>query len=203
MKKGVMLIAIAFAFAIFGGSAGAAIIFTDNFDRPSYPNNNIDNGWTKTENNPGDVQIRFGGSPLPEGELWMRDVNASVTNSDSTVLFTNIQFTVKYNGNAKSDSSDKLRFGWSDGPGPLTLLPTALDLGKTPSLKTFTFDLPAAAENLADFKFGLLTQVDGSTDAAKIREVTLSGNPTPVPGAVWLLGSGLVCLVGVRKKLKK
>jgi len=28
-------------------------------------------------------------------------------------------------------------------------------------------------------------------------------SPVPIPGAVWLLGSGLVCLVGVRKKLKK
>jgi hypothetical protein len=203
MKKGVMLMAIAFAFAIFGGSAGAAIIFTDNFDRPPFPNNAIGNGWTKTENNFGDVQIRDRFSTGVDGELWMRDLNASVTNSDSTVLFTNIQFAVKYNGNARSDSSDKLRFGWSDGPGPLTLLATALDLGQNPAVTAFTFDLPAAAENLADFRFGLLTEVDGATDAARIREVTLIGDPVPVPGAVWLLGSGLVCLVGVRKKLKK
>lgn len=29
------------------------------------------------------------------------------------------------------------------------------------------------------------------------------GSPVPVPGAVWLLGSGLIGLVGTRKKLKK
>jgi|GEM_PF-3452045 len=32
---------------------------------------------------------------------------------------------------------------------------------------------------------------------------SLTGNPVPIPGAVWLLGSGLVGLVGLRKKLKK
>jgi hypothetical protein len=30
-----------------------------------------------------------------------------------------------------------------------------------------------------------------------------SGAPVPIPGAVWLLGSGLVSLVGLRKKFKK
>lgn len=29
------------------------------------------------------------------------------------------------------------------------------------------------------------------------------GTPTPIPGAVWLLGSGLVGLVGIRRRMKK
>jgi hypothetical protein len=29
------------------------------------------------------------------------------------------------------------------------------------------------------------------------------GAPVPIPGAIWLLGSGLIGLVGFRKKLKK
>ena len=29
------------------------------------------------------------------------------------------------------------------------------------------------------------------------------GDPVPIPGAVWLLGSGLIALAGLRKKLKK
>jgi hypothetical protein len=29
------------------------------------------------------------------------------------------------------------------------------------------------------------------------------GDPVPIPGAVWLLGSGLLGLIGIRKKLKK
>lgn len=28
----------------------------------------------------------------------------------------------------------------------------------------------------------------------------LSGSPVPVPAAVWLLGTGLICLVGMRRK---
>ena len=31
----------------------------------------------------------------------------------------------------------------------------------------------------------------------------VSMNPVPIPGAIWLLGSGLIGLIGVRRKLKK
>jgi len=33
--------------------------------------------------------------------------------------------------------------------------------------------------------------------------VFVTGNPVPVPAAVWLLGSGLIGIVGIRKKFKK
>ena len=33
-------------------------------------------------------------------------------------------------------------------------------------------------------------------------QVALDATAVPVPGAIWLLGSGLVCLVGFRKKFK-
>lgn len=38
---------------------------------------------------------------------------------------------------------------------------------------------------------------------AYIDQVVIDTKCVPIPGALWLLGSGLVCLVGVRKKLKK
>jgi hypothetical protein len=36
-----------------------------------------------------------------------------------------------------------------------------------------------------------------------INDFQITGNPVPIPGAVWLLGSGLIGLVKFRRKLKK
>ena len=33
-------------------------------------------------------------------------------------------------------------------------------------------------------------------------DFTFAGAPIPIPGAVWLLGSGLIGIVGIRKKFK-
>jgi len=44
-------------------------------------------------------------------------------------------------------------------------------------------------------------QEDGKYYAWAVRDGDVA--PVPIPSAVWLLGSGLVCLVGIRKKLKK
>jgi len=36
-----------------------------------------------------------------------------------------------------------------------------------------------------------------------ISEIVLTGSPVPIPGAIWLLGSGLIGIVGIRRKFKK
>ena len=36
-----------------------------------------------------------------------------------------------------------------------------------------------------------------------LAELPVYGSPVPLPGAVWLLGSGLLGLVGLRRKFKK
>jgi hypothetical protein len=33
--------------------------------------------------------------------------------------------------------------------------------------------------------------------------ITVEGVPIPIPGAVWLIGSGLISIVGIRKKFKR
>ena len=38
------------------------------------------------------------------------------------------------------------------------------------------------------------------TDWILLTEVQFEGSPVPIPGAVWLLGSGLIGLVGIRRK---
>jgi hypothetical protein len=54
------------------------------------------------------------------------------------------------------------------------------------------FDLWFAEEALGHHEFKL--------DYA---ELEIHGTPVPVPAAVWLFSSGLVGLVGLRRKLKK
>ena len=36
-----------------------------------------------------------------------------------------------------------------------------------------------------------------------VDNIVLEANPVPIPGAVWLLGSGLIAMVGIRRKFKK
>jgi len=62
-----------------------------------------------------------------------------------------------------------------------------------------------------DFNFGSVGGALGSWNAAVHVQNTPSGgsgsgwvggSPVPIPGAVWLLGSGLIGLVGIRRKFK-
>jgi hypothetical protein len=48
-------------------------------------------------------------------------------------------------------------------------------------------------------------EIPAGTHWAHLNEIQIYGNtsPVPIPGAVWLLGSGLVGLLAIRKKLKK
>jgi hypothetical protein len=54
-----------------------------------------------------------------------------------------------------------------------------------------------------DFKFDSGMIGLATTDEATFNNFSITGNAVPIPGAVWLLGSGLIGLVGIRKKLKK
>lgn len=46
-------------------------------------------------------------------------------------------------------------------------------------------------------------QLDTSLDPSTTRVVFSQVSPVPLPGAVWLLGSGLVGIAGLRRKLKR
>ncbi len=43
----------------------------------------------------------------------------------------------------------------------------------------------------------------GASDEATFNDFSLTGNAVPIPGAVWLLGSGFIGLIGLRKKLRR
>lgn len=61
-------------------------------------------------------------------------------------------------------------------------------------------------KNLDELAWGVVDVTEWGTDAniGKISNVgVVDGAPVPVPAAAWLLGSGLIGLVGVRRKFKK
>ena len=56
--------------------------------------------------------------------------------------------------------------------------------------------------NLLGSGYWELTGYNGAGESWYITEVHgLAANPTPIPGAAWLLGSGLLGLIGLRRKL--
>lgn len=46
----------------------------------------------------------------------------------------------------------------------------------------------------------LTAETDGGSEAFAFQNLVIEGNPVPVPGALWLLGSGLIGLFGLGRK---
>jgi hypothetical protein len=102
------------------------------------------------------------------------------------------------------ESTDRI---WSyvtvDGGTVLDLIDTLGsdidDLAIEDRWMTLTLDL--SGHSAADLSFLLEANADDET--IWVDNIKFEGSPVPVPGAVWLLGSGLVGLVGLRRRSKK
>jgi probable HAF family extracellular repeat protein len=89
-------------------------------------------------------------------------------------------------------------FIWDSEHGMQSLSAVLASLGLEPELENWVLSEATAisADGTTIAGFGI--NPDGNTEAW-IANLT----PIPVPGAVWLLASGLICLVGLRKKYKR
>ncbi len=67
-------------------------------------------------------------------------------------------------------------------------------LGATPAMA-----MSNAGDNVLGFVFSLVSD-DATPDMADESPAAMSVTPTPIPGAIWLLGTGLVGLVGLRSR---
>ena len=97
------------------------------------------------------------------------------------------QFQAKWDGN--------IIFGPSDIPvGGYTLDPVTLNYNHVDYTQYQFTEVASGSSTLIEF--GL------RNDPGWLYMDDISVNPVPIPGAVWLLGSGLVGLAGLRRKFK-
>lgn len=132
---------------------------------------------------------------------WIIPVNAS------TVVLEETGFIFGLGGETFSFVADQTPLVYEvtltdlEFPGPFDVLGVAI----TTSVESVT-ELLAPGTTMFDVDFGTtyFANVLGRTDddlGAGLFGINISA--VPVPGAIWLLGSGLIGLVGLRRKFRK
>lgn len=142
----------------------------------------------------------------------MRQSFTVVSPGDYTVSFAYNLNSFDFQGSTPAeDPADFFLVGVdsSNGVGGINLLtysindPVGLPVTST-GWQYFTADVTLAAGSHTLEFFGDLDSPGGSRNPASYFYVdAVDVNPVPVPAAVWLLGSGLIGLVGLRRRFKK
>ena len=89
----------------------------------------------------------------------------------------------------------KFEYPWLSGVGVNTLGASG---AATPEASGYTFALDIPFTYVVPFTAG-----DHGTFEIFTRSIAQTTAPVPIPGAMWLLGSGLVGLVGIRRRFQK
>lgn len=97
-----------------------------------------------------------------------------------------------------TDTDDNLTFAFST----FLLEQLATTIASDSGISLVAADGPISLEQAAADELEILITTSGQ-DGYSIKGVVTSLQVVPIPGAVWLLASGLLGLVGVRRKLKK
>ena len=137
---------------------------------------------------------------------------SGVTWAVSTAGYTDVNLSLQLIRN-NSSIPRFLQLYSFDGANWNALTGGDIDLGtNTNASNTWTnhaFDttvLGLSSNNNADFVLGLFEAgepTNSFTTAYHVMDnVTITGNPVPVPAAAWLLGSGLLGMLGLRRRFK-
>jgi hypothetical protein len=165
--------------------AKANTIFQDDFNRAD--NATVGNSWVEGSG----ISVNAN-SMLFAGNATLTATQGALTLS--TVGFTNLVLSYDWSSSG-SESSDRLLSFWSQDGG--TTL-NALGTHSLNNLNTFvsaSFNLPAAAQNLADITLVFRYEGDMGNDSGRIDNVLLQGSlaqestTTAVPGPI--AGAGL------------
>jgi hypothetical protein len=141
-----------------------------------------------------DVRYRAANQAAGEGLQW----------SVSTIGYQNIQ--VQLGVFTTNNVNSTFSFDYStDGGATWNETTTASYPGGSSPAAWGTFTLPtgAAADNLANLLFRFTLDTASSDQTITYDYVQVTGSPVPIPAAAWLLGSGLVGMLGLRRKLSK
>ena len=189
---GAALISIAIA-----APASAVVIFSDNFNRA----NNINSGWTETEEDSPDVgvygnrlRLRDGGPPQGAAEQL----------GLSTAGYENITLSFTWEGINTENFENFLMIEFDTGSGYQAL--NGFFLGGVPILNGFdqtatAIDLDLAADNPGTFALRFLLDANNNNQV-RIDNVVLEGDliPVPEPGSLALFGLGLAGLGFARRR---
>ena len=186
------------------GPAAAATIFYDNFDSENGGNGQLNfYGFTQWTVSDGSVDL------IPVGSSWdlqpgyglYVDLDGSTGNAGTmTSIALNLapgtySLSFLLAGNQRNSGSDTVQVTMAlgslysetftfNGAQPFTLIE-----------RTITVD--SAANGVAL----VFNHAGGDNVGLLLDEVKLETTAVPLPGAVWLLGSGLAGLVGLRRKI--
>lgn len=103
-------------------------------------------------------------------------------------------------GRSYTSSGDRQAFVWDESNGMQSLYDLLIALGGGGGLTGWTLYEAAAVSADCMMVAGYGLNPDGDEEAWI---ATLEPSNVPVPAAVWLLGSGLVGLFGIKRKIKR
>lgn len=221
MKHLSKLLAVGALAATILSPASAAVIWQDQFNRPS--SNSVGNGWTEIENDASDVAI-LGNTLLlrdtRNGAPTVTSPDAAATQSGiSAAGYQDLFVEFGWGPLGASDPSDKLYVSWKPSSTATWTTLGWFGLGGNGSYVTNGFLLGSLADDTSiDLRFW--TNVDDHQEGARIDWVTLSGNEipppppslplpnqaiqaaagVPAPGTLALLGVGLAALGSLRRR---